>query len=114
MKSTDEVPIPEGDVKETELKLAKQLIEQGSNDEFQPAKYKDTVRERVLEAIQSKVEGHEITTEPAQDGGGKIIDLMEALKASLAKSGDGAKDDAEEEEEAEAASGKKKKSRKAS
>jgi DNA end-binding protein Ku len=115
MKSTDEVPVPEGDVKETELKLAKQLIDQGAIDTFEPTKYKDTVRERVLEAIQSKVEGHEITTEPAQDGGGKIIDLMEALKASLAKSGDGAKDAAEEEEEeAEAAGGKKKKSRKAS
>jgi DNA end-binding protein Ku len=115
MKSTDEVPVPEGDVKETELKLAKQLIDQGAIDTFEPTKYTDTVRERVLEAIQSKVEGQEITSEPAQDGGGKIIDLMEALKASLAKSGDGSKDAAEEEEEeAEAAGGKKKKSRKAS
>ena len=85
MKSPTEVPIPEGDVKETELKLAKQLIDQGTSETFEPAKYKDTVRERVLEAIQGKVEGQEITTEPAQDGGGKIIDLMEALKASLAK-----------------------------
>jgi non-homologous end joining protein Ku len=65
------------------------------------------VRERVLEAIQGKVEGHEITTEPAQDGGGKIIDLMEALKASLASGGD---DDAEEVE----AEPKKKSKRKAS
>jgi non-homologous end joining protein Ku len=64
------------------------------------------VRERVLEAIQGKVEGHEITTEPAQDGGGKIIDLMEALKASLAGAGSGGE---EEEEES-----KKKKARKAS
>ena len=65
------------------------------------------MRERVLEAIQGKVEGQEITTEPAQDGGGKIIDLMEALKASLAK---GAEDEDEEEEEAP----KKKAKRKAS
>ncbi|HEY5547256.1 MAG TPA: Ku protein [Gemmatimonadaceae bacterium] len=107
MKSPTEVPIPEGDVKETELKLAKQLIDQGTTDSFEPAKYKDTVRERVLEAIQGKVEGHEITTEPAQDGGGKIIDLMEALKASLAAGGG----NEEEEEEAES---KKKKARKAS
>ncbi|NUQ10818.1 MAG: Ku protein [Gemmatimonadaceae bacterium] len=85
MKPPAEVPIPEGDVKDTELKLAKQLIEQGATDTFEPAKYKDTVRDRVLEAIQGKVDGHEITTEPAQDGGGKIIDLMEALKASLAR-----------------------------
>ena len=105
MKSSTEVPIPEGDVKDSELKLAKQLIDQGTTDTFEPAKYKDTVRERVLEAIQGKVEGHEITTEPAQDGGGKIIDLMEALKASLASAGD-------EDEEEEAP--KKKKARKAS
>ncbi len=85
MKSPSEVPIPEGDVKDAELKLARQLIEQGATDAFEPAKYRDTVRERVLEAIQGKVEGHEIVTEPAQDGGGKIIDLMEALKASLAR-----------------------------
>ena len=79
---------------------AKQLIDQGTTDTFEPAKYKDTVRERVLEAIQGKVEGHEITTEPAQDGGGKIIDLMEALKASLAQAGG--------DEEAEEAAPKKK------
>jgi DNA end-binding protein Ku len=105
MKSSTEVPVPEGDVKDTELKLAKQLIDQGTTETFEPAKYKDTVRERVLEAIQGKVEGHEITTEPAQDGGGKIIDLMEALKASLAGS------DAGEEEES---TSKKKAKKKAS
>jgi DNA end-binding protein Ku len=104
MKAPSEVPIPEGDVKETELKLAKQLIDQGTTDTFEPAKYKDTVRERVLEAIQGKVEGQEITAEPAEKGGAKIIDLMEALKASLAGAG------GEEEEEEP----KKKKARKAS
>jgi DNA end-binding protein Ku len=102
------VPIPEGDVKDSELKLAKQLIDQGTSETFEPAKYKDTVRERVREAIQGKVEGHEITTEPAQDGGGKIIDLMEALKASLASGGDG------EDEEEEEAAPKKKAKKKAS
>jgi DNA end-binding protein Ku len=103
MKSPSEVPVPEGDVKETELKLAKQLIDQGTNDKFEPEKYKDTVRERVLEAIEGKVEGQEITAEPAEKGGAKIIDLMEALKASLASG---------EEEEEEAAAPKKKKARK--
>ena len=53
----------------------------------QPEKYRDTVRERVLEAINKKVDGQEITSEAPQDGGGKIIDLMEALKASLSKQG---------------------------
>jgi DNA end-binding protein Ku len=86
LRSTDEVPVPDGDVKDTELKLAMMLIDQTSNESFQPAKYKDTVRERVLEMIQRKVEGQEITSDVAAPGGGdKILDLMEALKASLAK-----------------------------
>ncbi|MGE0443042.1 MAG: Ku protein [Gemmatimonadales bacterium] len=85
LKPADEVPLGEAEVKPMELTLAKQLIEQGATDEFHPEKYHDKVRERVMEAINKKVEGQEITAEPSQDGGGKIIDLMEALKASLAK-----------------------------
>jgi DNA end-binding protein Ku len=85
VRPTSEVPIPAGDVKPTELALAKQLIEQTSNDTFEPAKYHDTVRERVLQAIQGKVDGQDITAETQPDSGGKILDLMEALKASLAR-----------------------------
>ena len=85
VRPTTEVPVPDGDVKPTELALAKQLIEQTSNDNFEPGKYKDTVRERVLQQIEQKVAGQEITTAEAPiQAGGKIIDLMEALKASLA------------------------------
>jgi len=84
VRPTTEVTIPAGDVKPAELALAKQLIEQTANDAFEPEKYRDTVRERVLETIQRKVEGQEITAEAAPETGGKIIDLMEALKASLA------------------------------
>ena len=63
------------------------LIDQTSNASFEPAKYKDTVRERVMETIQKKVEGQEITSgENIPAGSDKILDLMEALKASLAKS----------------------------
>ena len=48
------------------------------------------MRERVLETIQRKVEGQDITSDVTPDAGsGKIIDLMEALKASLAKADDG-------------------------
>lgn len=87
LRSPSEVPVPSGDVKPTELALAKQLIEQTAVDEFEPTKYKDTVRERVMEAIQRKIEGQDITADvAAPDGGGKILDLMEALKASLTKS----------------------------
>lgn len=84
LRPTTEVVIPEGEVKPTELALAKQLIEQTSTDEFQPQKFKDTVRERTLEMIQRKIDGQDITADAPADGGTKIIDLMEALKASLA------------------------------
>ncbi len=83
VRPTTEVTIPAGDVKPMELALAKQLIEQTSNDEFQPEKFKDTVRERVLETIQRKVDGQDITQDVVVGSAGKVIDLMEALKASL-------------------------------
>ena len=87
VRPSSEVPVPEGDVKDAELKLAMMLIDQTSNEKFEPTKYKDTVRERVLETIQKKVEGQEITSgENIPAGSDKILDLMEALKASLAKS----------------------------
>ena len=84
VRPTTEVTVPAGDVKPQELKLAIQLIDQATNESFEPTKYKDTVRERVLEAIQRKVDGQDITSDIVTDGGGKILDLMEALKASLA------------------------------
>ena len=90
LKSAAEVPIPETTVKEGELKLAKQLIDQTATDEFQPEKYHDQVRDRVLQAIQAKVDGEEITSATPEEPQTKIIDLMEALKASLARKGEAA------------------------
>jgi len=84
VRPTTEVTIPDGDVKPAELALAKQLIEQTATENFEPEKFKDTVRERVLETIQRKIDGQDITADVTPDSGGKIIDLMEALKASLA------------------------------
>jgi DNA end-binding protein Ku len=75
--------VGESPVKDQELALARQLIEQTATDEFHPERYRDTVRDRVLEAIQRKVEGQDITAEPTEAPQTKIIDLMEALKASL-------------------------------
>jgi DNA end-binding protein Ku len=87
VRPTTEVTIPDGDVKSTELALAKQLIEQTATDSFEPEKFKDTVRERVMETIQRKIDGQDITSDVTPDGsGGKILDLLEALKASLAAS----------------------------
>jgi DNA end-binding protein Ku len=86
IRPADEVPVPEGEVKEAELNMAKMLIEQSSKDEFDPSQYKDTVRERVMELIQQKVAGQDITAseEPAEKPS-QVLDLMEALKASLDK-----------------------------
>ncbi|MFN2637466.1 MAG: Ku protein [Gemmatimonadaceae bacterium] len=87
VRPTSEVTIPPGEVKDAELKLAKQLIDQTSNETFEPNKYKDTVRERMLETIQRKIDGQDITADVAPATNGKIIDLMEALKASLEGAG---------------------------
>ena len=87
VRSIDEIEIPQTDVKEAELKLARQLIDQQASETFNPAAYKDDVRERIEAAVQKKVEGQEITLaeEAAPAGGAQIIDLMEALRASLGK-----------------------------
>jgi DNA end-binding protein Ku len=87
LRPTTEVPITEGEVADKELKLAMMLIDQTSTEAFEPTKYKDTVRERVLETIQRKIAGQDITKDVVTGtGSDKILDLMEALKASLAKS----------------------------
>jgi DNA end-binding protein Ku len=85
VRSFADIEIATGDVKDAELRLATQLVDQISTDEFHPDAYKDDVRERMREQIQKKVEGEEIaaTPQPAAQGA-RIIDLMEALKASLA------------------------------
>src|SRR6266550_215332 len=85
VRSIDEVPIPKVDVKKAELDMAVQLIEQAAIDTFEPKKYEDTVKARIQEQIQRKVDGEEITEEPTEAPKTQIIDLMEALKASLAK-----------------------------
>jgi DNA end-binding protein Ku len=93
----EEVPHEEGEVKEQELALAKQIIDQISTEEFKPEKFEDDVRKRIQEQIQRKVEGQEIQLEPEKPQT-KIIDLMEALKASLAAKGLGAPAASEEPE----------------
>jgi DNA end-binding protein Ku len=84
LRSFSEVPIEDATLKPAELKLATQLVEQAASDEFKPELYKDEVRERMLALIQRKVEGEDITLAPTAEPEHKIIDIMEALKASLA------------------------------
>jgi DNA end-binding protein Ku len=84
VRSIQEIDIPKGEVKEAELKLAQQLIDQSASDTFDPAAYVDEVRGRIEAAVQRKVEGQEITmADVPEAGGGQVIDLMEALRASL-------------------------------
>ena len=80
-----DIPIETADVSPKELDLAKLLVDQRAADAFKPETYEDDVKKRVLGLIQKKVEGEDISIAPAEAGGGQIIDLMEALKASLAK-----------------------------
>lgn len=64
-----------------EIKMAKSIIE-GMSGEFHPSDYKNDYREKIKEAIERKIAGKEIVS-PKENGGGKIIDLMEALTKSL-------------------------------
>ncbi len=83
-----EVEVPKVEVRDAELKLARQLIEQQSSKVFDPTAYTDEVRARIEAAIQKKVEGEEIAVSeaPVTETSGKVIDLMSALRASLEKS----------------------------
>ena len=83
-----EVEVPQGEVKPAELELAKQIIDQIAENEFHPEKYEDDVKKRIQEQIQRKVEGQEIDLTPAEQPRTQVIDLMEALKASLASRGE--------------------------
>lgn len=83
VRSFAEVELEEGEVSDAELELARQLIEQASSDDFRPEDYSDEVRARMLELIQSKVDGEEITVVAEEPPQTQIIDLMAALKASL-------------------------------
>src|SRR5213075_203712 len=83
VRSMDELDFGEAIVKDNELKMAIQLAEMGANDEFHPENYRDEVADRVRGLIQKKIEGEEITTPEAAEPRAQVIDLMEALRASL-------------------------------
>lgn len=83
IRPRDEVPVGKADVKDNELQLAVQLIDQISQDKFNPAAYHDDVKTRIEGAIQRKVEGQEVTMAPSEEPRAQIVDLMAALKASI-------------------------------
>jgi len=81
-----EVEIPKTEVKSAELTLAVQLIEQQASAAFDPTAYRDDVKTRIEAAVQRKVEGQEISlAEEAPAPTAQVIDLMDALRASLKK-----------------------------
>ena len=73
--------------------MARQLIEALSGD-FEPQKYTDAYREQLLEIIEKKAAGEEIVAEPLVEEPAKVVDLMAALEASLARAGKGGADEA--------------------
>ncbi|HYX74660.1 MAG TPA: Ku protein [Steroidobacteraceae bacterium] len=86
VRPASEVEVPKPEVKAAELKLAQQLIDQQTAERFDPTAFKDDTRARIHAAIERKVEaGTEISVSevapPEREG--KVIDLMEALRASL-------------------------------
>jgi DNA end-binding protein Ku len=85
VRSIGDIEIPPTEVKDVELKLAKQLIDAQASETFDPAQYRDEVAARIEAAVQRKVEGQEITMSEAPETSAQVIDLMEALRASLEK-----------------------------
>ncbi len=96
LRPFDDVPLEPVEVAEGELELAVQIIDQRASTAFEPEKYRNEVRAHMLEVIQRKVDGQEISVAPEERAEAKIIDLMEALKASVA----GGADNGAEEEDA--------------
>lgn len=81
-----EVPLDDAEVQPGEIDLALQLVEQISSEEFAPENYEDEVRNQTWELIERKVQGEEIVAPPQAEPKAQIVDLMEALKASLGES----------------------------
>jgi DNA end-binding protein Ku len=85
--SRDNLVPDEGDVDLTdrELAMARQLVESLASERFEPEKYHDQYREQVLDLIERKAAGESIVAEPVVEPPAKVLDLVAALEASLAK-----------------------------
>ncbi|MBS1150461.1 MAG: repair protein [Myxococcaceae bacterium] len=87
LKSQAEVPIPDATITDAELGLARQFIQQLAKPSFEPTQYRDEYREKLKDLIDRKVKGETVTLTPVAAPVAKVVDLMEALKASLARQG---------------------------
>lgn len=88
LRAFDDIEVGDVEIDKNELALAEQIVDQISNDNFEPDQYHDTARERMEAIISRKIEGQEISAAPEEETQGQIIDLMEALKKSLAENSD--------------------------
>src|SRR3989442_8319005 len=86
VRSFADIPATDGAVKlrDSETELARRLVEQLSAAEFRPDRYRDEYRDRLMEAVQKKVSGEEVTVAAPAPERAEVIDLMDALKKSLA------------------------------
>jgi len=78
--------LPDSDdveLSEREMQMAEALIDSLTSDAFDPAKFHDDYRERVLELIDAKAQGHTIVAAPAPETGARVVDMMAALEASV-------------------------------
>ncbi len=87
VRSLVDLDIERVEVSKAELTLAMQLIDQNAQEAYDPDAFKDTEKERVLAAIDQKIAGQQIVAVEASDApsSGQVIDLMDALRASLDK-----------------------------
>ena len=86
VRSLKDLEIEQVQVAASELQLALQLIDQISEDSYDPTQFQDEEKKRVLAAIDEKIAGKQIVaSHHAEDAGGQVIDLMDALRASLGK-----------------------------
>jgi DNA end-binding protein Ku len=94
VRNLKDLGIEPAQVSEPELKLAQQLIEHLAAKRFDANEYADEHRARVQAAIQKKVDGKEVSLAeaPVAAKGGNVIDLMEALRASIDARGSKAAD----------------------
>jgi DNA end-binding protein Ku len=91
VRPASEVPTETRPTTASEVKLATRLIESIAAQEFDPGKYGDEVRRRIQKLIQAKVRGKEITAPAPQKRKAEVVDLMQALQASLARKGQAAR-----------------------
>ena len=106
VSSLEGVPGEDVEVNRREVEMARQLVEALSGP-FEPEKYRDEYREQLLELIDKQAAGEEIVAEPVSEAPAKVLDLMAALEASLARTSGGSRDDEDADAEPEAAPAKR-------